>query len=173
MMDSMSGRSKTTEINLVRKWLNLEAIHRNVLGHEKSETSESNEAKEGGSDGLFEFDDMFTRELMPGYIVKVPRQPNSHDCGCFLLKNIFQFGHDGGFKDTSSKGILTADLKDWYAPSDGVAYRKEIAQRIGRLIAEQDKVIKSLRDKHEQAKKNKIKQRIKKRKEKEISAEKK
>ena len=160
MLDSMNGRRKTSEINLIRKWLNLEAKNQRIMDNEDEDKEEEDDED---MDGLFEFDEIFTKDTMPGYVVKVPRQPNSHDCGCFLLKNIFQFGEEKGFKDTLEKKSFALDK--WYLPSEGVAYRQIISTTVARLIAEQQTVIKSLRMKHEQAKKERIKKQYKKRKE--------
>lgn len=162
VLDSMNSNRKGSEIRLIRKWLNLEAENRNKCENVNSKEDESND------DDLVAFDEIFTAKTITGYCVKVPRQPNSHDCGCFLLRNVLQFGIDRGFEDTSSKKIF--NLIKWYEPSDGVAYRKEISTTLARLIAEQAAVTHKLREKWKLEKKELIRQKIKLRKEKAANA---
>ena len=144
VLDSMLGTSKRSEFKIIRKWLNLEA----------------EKLKNYGSGN----DELFSAKTMTGYCVKVPRQPNSHDCGCFLLRNVLQFGYDGGFRDTSTKEAF--DLSAWYDSDDGVNYRKEIAKHLDQLTQEQEAVIKNLRKRMEEKRKELIRQQIRMRKQK-------
>ena len=66
-------------------------------------------------------------------VVKVPQQPNQVDCGCFMLRNVLQFGSDGGL----SVDALRAGLPEWYHVNEGVGYRKEILNVVDMLAEEQ------------------------------------
>merc|ERR1712228_257719 len=163
ILDSMCGNRKHSEFKLIRKWLNLEAENRR-----KCESVNDKKEENEGDDDLVEFDEIFTAKTMTGYCVKVPRQPNSHDCGCFLLRNVLQFGYDEGFKDTSTKKGI--NLSDWYEPSQGVEYRQIISKTLARLIQEQAMVTTGLRNKFEEKKKEFIRSQIRNRKQKEKAA---
>ena len=153
ILDSMNGNRKASDFKLIRKWLNLEAEN---MKKDKSESL--------NDDDLVEYDEIFTLKTITGYCVKVPRQPNCHDCGCFLLRNLLQFGYDEGFKDTSSKKAF--GLSEWYPAMDGVAYRKEIASILARLIAEQEAFIQQRKDEFKKKKMELARKRMKNKKEK-------
>jgi len=139
MLDSLNGKAKSIDLRLIRKWLDLQATQYidNVLKEDKMES-------EGDADDEGEYE-VFTAKSISGYCVNVPEQPNGHDCGCFLLRNVVQFGKEGGFKDTSSKKAM--DLRNWYHPvEEGVEYRKQIAYTIAQLISEQKAIHLKVKD---------------------------
>eukprot|EP01084_Bolivina_argentea_P208918 356005_1 len=157
ILDSLLGRSKSSEFAVIRKWLNLEA--KQYIQRMRDNEGNSNNKQEEDDD----IDQIFSAKTITGYIVKVPRQPNGHDCGCFLLRNVLQFGIDEGFKDTSNKKNI--NLADWYdAKEDGVGYRQDIASNLARLIKEQKAINTKLRLQHTNRKKQMVREQIQKRK---------
>eukprot|EP01083_Nonionella_stella_P173362 597768_1 len=139
------------------KWSNLEA--KQYIQRMRDNEGNSNNKQEEDDD----IDQIFSAKTITGYIVKVPRQPNGHDCGCFLLRNVLQFGIDEGFKDTSNKKNI--NLADWYdAKEDGVGYRQDIASNLARLIKEQKAINSKLRLQHTNRKKQMVREQIQKRK---------
>ena len=62
----------------------------------------------------------YTEMNMPHFTVKVPIQPNSVDCGVFLLRNILLFGLKKGQIDVSLNCI------NWYSKMEGEAFRYEL-----------------------------------------------
>ena len=160
IMDSLNGTRKSTDFALLRKWLNLQAVQwiENEMKNDKMENDADTK-----DDGEGEYN-VFTATDIVGCIAKVPEQPDGHNCGCFLLRNVLQFGKERGFEDTSSKKNF--NLKKWYSTiKDGVAYREEIATIIARLMEEQKGIHLKLRRHFESKEKDLIREQLKRQKE--------
>ena len=117
VMDSMNrGNSKNSHIHMVLvTWLMVQAFG-NGYDFKNAQT-------------LFNG----SRKNLRVRVVKVPQQPNQVDCGCFMLRNVLQFGSDGGL----SVDALRAGLPEWYHVNEGVGYRKEILNVVDMLAEEQ------------------------------------
>ena len=117
VLDSMNrGKSKNSHIHLVLlTWLMVQAFGSNY-GWKNTRT-------------LFNG----SRKNIRVRVVQVPQQPNQVDCGCFMLRNVLQFGLDGGLRNDA----LRSELQQWYPVREGVGYREEVLEVVNRLAEEQ------------------------------------
>eukprot|EP01084_Bolivina_argentea_P289996 498067_1 len=95
----------------VRKWLNIMAVEN---GYQNNVT-------------------LFNMQNVIEKCITIPKQPQSINCGCFLLRNVYQFGTDNGIN------VNVTSLKQWYTVDDGVNYRSTILD-IMKLLAKEQKV---------------------------------
>lgn len=72
---------------------------------------------------------LFNKENTKTKLINVPKQPDLNNCGCFLLRSLFQFGRDQGFNNF--------DKSNWYSINDGLNFRNYLKLIIEKLIDEQ------------------------------------
>ncbi|XP_031627196.1 sentrin-specific protease 6-like [Contarinia nasturtii] len=104
IFDSLSG-GRYKEPTVLREFLNLEY------------------KKKFNGDGKFKFDSF----NMPGYLVKVPHQENTSDCGLFMLHYIEQFFTTSAIKNFN---FPIKNLANWFEPSAAARKRRDIAELI-------------------------------------------
>ena len=113
LLDSLNGTKKSHlyVFKIIKRWLNLQYVRMS-----------------GGNEMI----KVFESKTVSTHCIQVPKQPNYIDCGCFLLRNVCQFGRDGGFN------INDKSKREWYSQSDGVRYRYSMQCVLDQLIKEQE-----------------------------------